>query len=68
MGFTLWAQRLLNGRLEAVENIQNRRAFQVVVDALVDDGVTSSILAGTILGVLGLVVVVIGTASRRSRE
>ncbi|MBT8250705.1 MAG: hypothetical protein KJN81_10625 [Acidimicrobiia bacterium] len=68
VGFTLWAQRLLNGRLAAVENVQNRRAFQVVVDALVDDGVTSSILAGTILGVLGLVVVVIGTASRRSRE
>ncbi len=65
--FTLWTQRLLNGRLAAVENVQNRRAFEVVVDALVDDGVRSSILVGTTLATLGLTLLVVGEFSRRRR-
>ncbi len=51
--FASWAPRLLDNRLAQVENEQNRKAFEIVVDALITDGVSSSIRIAAVIAALG---------------
>jgi len=58
IGFIWWARTLLDSKLGEITSQRDREAFEIVADALVTDGIDSSILAGGVVLGLGIVILI----------